>query len=111
MEAHLSKHQTSITEGAGGLLEPGEEIISALVVSPRGTATAAAPGIGAGEIGARWSRKNREGAEDLGLVVNRNSGLALTDRRLLTLDLEISLTGGIKQVRDLLSEIPLAAVD
>jgi hypothetical protein len=38
----MSKHEESIAEGAKGLLVAGEEIISALVVSPRGSSTAAA---------------------------------------------------------------------
>jgi hypothetical protein len=107
----MSKHEDSIKEGARGFLDPGEEIVAALVVSPRGSSTAMAGGVGAGEIGARWAGKNRRGAEDVGLVVNRNSGLALTNRRLITLDLGISLTGGIKEVKDMLSEVPLDRVD
>jgi hypothetical protein len=63
-----------------------------------------------GEIGRRWSSRNREAAEEVGLVVKRSSGLALTNRRLLTLDLAISLTGAIKQVKGLLSEVPLEAL-
>ncbi len=58
------------------------EIVAALVVSPRGSGTAAAPGLAASEIGQRWS-----------------SGLALTNRRLLTLDLAISMMGGVKEVK------------
>jgi hypothetical protein len=107
----MSKHQVSITEGAAGLLLPDEEVISALVVSPRGSSTAAAPGLAAGEIGRRWSNKNKDAARDVGLVVKRSSGLVLTNRRLVTLDLAISMTGGIKEVKDLLSEVPLDQVD
>lgn len=107
----MSKHQDSITEGAAGLLLPDEEVISALVVSPRGSSTAAAPGLAAGEIGRRWSNKNKDAARDVGLVVKRSSGLVLTSRRLVTLDLAISMTGGIKEVKDLLSEVPLDQVD
>jgi hypothetical protein len=107
----MSKHQDSITEGAAGLLLPDEEVISALVVSPRGSSTAAAPGVAAGEIGRRWSNKNKDAASDVGLVVKRSSGLVLTNRRLVTLDLGISMTGGIKEVKDLLSEVPLDQVD
>ena len=59
----MSKHQVSITEGAAGLLLPDEEVISALVVSPRGSSTAAAPGLAAGEIGRRWSNKNKDGGQ------------------------------------------------
>lgn len=107
----MSKHEDSITEGAQGMLEPGERIVSALVVSPRGSTTAAAAGLGPGEIGRRWSNKNKNAAADVGLVVKRSSGLALTNRRLLTLDLAISMTGGVKEVKGLLSEIPLDQVD
>ena len=107
----MSKHENSIAEGAAALLAPGEEIVSALVVSPRGSSTAAAPGLAPSEIGRRWSNKNKAAAEQVGLVVNRSSGLALTNRRLLTLDLAISLTGSIKQVKELLSEVPLDRVD
>jgi hypothetical protein len=107
----MSKHEDSIKQGAQGLLEPGEEIVAALVVSPRGSGTAAAPGLAASEIGARWSRRNTGKAEDVGLVVKRNSGLALTNRRLLTLDVAISFTGGIKEVKGVLSEIPIDRVE
>jgi hypothetical protein len=107
----MSKHENSIAGGAAALLAPGEEIVSALVVSPRGSSTAAAPGLASSEVGRRWSNKNKDGAERVGLVVKRNAGLALTNRRLLTLDLAISLTGSIKQVKELLSEVPLDRVD
>ena len=103
----MSKHEEAIKQEARDLLEPGEEILSALVVSPRGSNTAIAGGLAAGEIGARWSNKNRGAAEDVGLVVKRSCGLALTDRRLLTLDLAISMMGGIKKAREILSEVRL----
>ena len=54
----MSKHEDSIRAGAQDLLEPGEEIVAALVVSPRGSGTAMAGGLAVGEIGARWSGKN-----------------------------------------------------
>lgn len=107
----MSKHEEAIKQEARDLLEPGEEILSALVVSPRGSSTAIAGGLAAGEIGARWSNKNRGAAEDAGLVVKRSCGLALTDRRLLTLDLAISMMGGIKEAREILSEVPIDRVD
>jgi hypothetical protein len=44
-------------------------------------------------------------------VVKRNSGLALTSERVLTMGLQISLTGAIKEVTDLLSELPIDQVD
>jgi hypothetical protein len=107
----MSNHQESIVEGVKGLLAPGEVVVSALVVSPRGSSTAAAPGLAAGEIGRRWSSKNSGAAGDLGLVVKRSCGLVLTDKRLITVDLAISLTGAVKQVRGVLSELSLDQVD
>ena len=106
----MSKHEDSIRAGARDLLAPGEEIVAALIVSPRGSNTAVVGGLAAGEVGARWSRKNSGAAEDVGLVVKRNCGLALTDRRLITLDVAISLTGGVKEVKELLGELPLDRV-
>ena len=107
----MSKHEDAIKQEARELLEPGEEISSALIVSPRGSNTAIAGGLAAGEIGARWSNKHRGAAEDAGLVVKRNCGLVLTDRRLLTLDLAISMMGGVKEVQEVLSEVPIDRVD
>jgi hypothetical protein len=37
----MSEHENSTAEGAAALLAPGEEIVSALVVSRRGSSTAA----------------------------------------------------------------------
>lgn len=107
----MSKHEDAIKQEARELLEPGEEISSALIVSPRGSNTALAGGLAAGEIGARWSNKHRGAAEDAGLVVKRNCGRLLTDRRLLTLDLAISMMGGVKEVKEVLSEVPIDRVD
>jgi hypothetical protein len=103
----MSKHQDSIAEHAQDLLVCGEEIVSALVVSPRGSNTAVVGGLAAGEIGRRWSDNHRNAAANLGLIVKRNSGLALTNRRLLT----IWLTGGVKAVNGVLSELALEDVD
>jgi hypothetical protein len=107
----MSKHEDAIKERAKELLEPGEEISSALIVSPRGSNTAIAGGLAAGEIGARWSNKHRGAAEDAGLVVKKGCALALTDRRVLTLDVGISVMGAVKEVKSLLSELPIDAVD
>jgi hypothetical protein len=107
----MSKHEDSIRAGAEGLLAPGEEIAAALVVSPRGSGTSVAPGLAASEIGHRWAKKHRGAAEDAGLVVHRNCGLALTDRRVVTLDVGSSFTGGVKEVKGLLSEVPIEMVE
>jgi hypothetical protein len=107
----MSKHHDSIAQGVHGMLLPGEQVIAALVVSPRGSNTAIAGGLAAGEIGRRWSNKNRSAAENVGLVVKRSSGLALTNQRLITVELAISFSGAVKEVKGLLSEVPLELVD
>jgi hypothetical protein len=107
----MSKHADSIVAGASRLLLPDETIVSALVVSPRGSSTAAAPGLAPSEIGRLWSNKNKGAAEEVGLVVKRSSGLALTNQRLLTLDLAISAMGAVKEVKGILSEVPLERLD
>jgi hypothetical protein len=107
----MSKHEDSIREGAKDLLGPGEQIIAAMVVSPRGASTAAGPGVVVSEIGRQWSGKNKGKAGDAGLVVKKSSGLALTGDRLITFDLGISLMGAVKEVKGVLSEVPLAQID
>jgi hypothetical protein len=67
----MSKHGDSIVERANSLLLPGEKIVSALVVSPRGSSTAAAPGLAPGEIGRRWSNQNNATAEQVDLISQR----------------------------------------
>ena len=68
----MSKHEDTIVERSQALLLPSEEIVSALVVSPRGSSTAAAPGLAPGEIGRRWSNRKKAAAEQVGLIVKRS---------------------------------------
>src|SRR5207302_11384653 len=107
----MSKHEDSIVEGSACLLLGDEQIVAALVVSPRGSGTPAAPGLAPSEIGRRWSNRNRDAAEDVGPAVKRSSGLALTSRRLLTLDLAMSPPGSGKEVKAILSETTVHRVD
>ncbi len=46
----MTSHEDSIREGAAPFLEPGEQVLAALVVSPRGSTTGGAGGA-AGLIG------------------------------------------------------------
>ena len=64
----------------------------------------------AGIIGGNKVGKHGEGAAAAGLVVERNSGLVLTPTRLLTFRLGISFTGAVKDVKELLSALPLSEV-
>lgn len=107
----MSHHSDALRDGVAPLLFPGEEVRAALVVSPRGGTTAAAGGPVAGLIGSAWAGHNAKGAETVGLVVRRSCGLVLTDRRLITLDLGISLLGAVKEVKGLLSEVSIATIE
>jgi hypothetical protein len=105
----VSKHEDAIKAGAAGLLD-GEEILAAMVASPRGSTTAGMGGA-AGLIGSGAAGKQGKGAASAGLVVQRNSGLVLTPTRLVTFALAISFVGAVKEVKEMLSSLPLTEID
>jgi hypothetical protein len=106
----MSSHEEQIKEGAASFLEPGEQILAAVVASPRGSTTGGAGGA-AGLIGGQWAGKNASGAKAAGLVVKRSCGLALTPSRIVTFDLGISMMGAVKEVKSVLSSVPLAEIE
>lgn len=106
----MSNHEEKIKEGAAPSLEPGEQILAALVASPRGSSTGAVGGA-AGLIGGQWSGKNASGAQAAGLVVERNCGVVLTPSRIMTFGLGISMMGAVKDVKDVLSSVPLTEIE
>jgi hypothetical protein len=106
----MSNHEEAIKAGAAPFLEPGEAVLAAMVASPRGSTTAQMGGA-AGMIGSGKAGKQADGAAASGLDVRRNSGLVLTPTRLVTLELAISLMGGVKEVKGFLSSLPLAEVE
>jgi hypothetical protein len=105
----VANHEEAIRAGAPPFLEPGEEILAAIVASPRGSTTAAMGGA-AGIIGGTKAGSHVKGAGEGGLVVERNTGLVLTPTRLVTLRLKISMTGSVKEVKELLGTLPLSEV-
>jgi len=105
----MANHEEAIKAGATPFLEPGEQILAAMVASPRGSTTAQMGGA-AGIIGGTKAGKQGEGAAAGGLAVERNSGLVLTPTRLVTLRLGISFTGAVKEVKELLGALPLSEV-
>jgi hypothetical protein len=107
----VSESQDRIEEGVRPFLEDGETLLATLQGQPRGHTTAAASTGIASMIGGRQVRKQREAAEAAGLVVKSPMGLALTDRRLLTLDISTSKGfGKATGVKEVLSAVPLADV-
>jgi hypothetical protein len=105
----MSNHETAIREGAAAKVG-GEQILAAIVASPRGSTTAQLGGA-AGMIGMGMSGKQQKGAQGAGLVVQRNSGLVLTPTRLLSFALKISFVGAVKEVGEQLGELPVDQID
>jgi hypothetical protein len=106
----VSKHQEQIIAAADGKLD--EEILGAAWGKPRGSQTAAAgAGVIVGEIGARWSGKQRKGAEAMGIQLGNPGAVAITPTSLVTMKVKVSAMGAIKEVTEVLSVVPLADVD
>lgn len=106
----MSKHQEQIIGAAKGKVDG--QILAAAFAKPRGSQTAAAGGGPiATEIGARWAGKQRKGAEAAGIELANPGAVAVTATSLLTMGVKVSLTGQIKDVTEVLSEVPLADVD
>jgi hypothetical protein len=89
-----------------------EEILGAAWAKPRGATTAAiGAGVIPGEIGARWTGKQHGGAEAAGIVLGNPGAVAVTASNLVTMKVKVSAMGAIKEVTEVLSVVPLAAVD
>jgi hypothetical protein len=109
LEVTVSKHQEQIIAAADGKLD--EEILGAAWGKPRGASTAAAGGVIAGEIGARWAGKHRKGAEAAGITLANPGAVVVTPTSLITLKVKVSAMGAIKEITEVLSTVPLADVD
>ncbi len=106
----MSKHQEQIIAAAKGKLD--EEILGAAWAKPRGAGTAAAGGgVIVGEIGARWAGKQRDGAQAAGIALGNPGAIAVTATSLVTMKVKVSAMGAIKEVTEVLSTVPLGAVD
>jgi hypothetical protein len=106
----MSKTSEQIKDRARPLLDDGEEIVTALVASPRGSNTALQVGA-AGAIGRKWANKHVGAADASGIEIHRNMVVALTQTRLLTMKVTISMMGAVKEVKEISSSVPLNAVD
>ena len=106
----MSKHREQIIEAARGKLD--DELLSAAFAKPRGSTTAAAGGgVITGEIGTQWSGKHHKGAEAAGIELGNPGAIAVTPTSLITMAVKVSFTGQIKEVKDVLSVVPLSEVD
>jgi hypothetical protein len=106
----VSEHQEQIIAAARGKVD--EEILAAAWGKPRGVSTAAAGGgLIASEIGARWAGKKREGADAVGVKLGNPGAVAVTATSLVTMQVAVGIGGAIKEVKEVLSTVPLAGID
>ena len=106
----MTKQPDQIVAAAAGKID--EPLLAAAFAKPRGATTAAAGGgVIVGEIGAQWSGKHRRGADAAGIEVGNPGAIAVTETSLITMSVGVSFTGKIKDVKEVLSVVPLAQVD
>lgn len=104
----MSNHREQIIEAARGKL--AEDLLAATFAKPRGSASSAAGGI-AGAIGGQLAGKQVKGAAAAGLRLGSPGAVAVTPTSLVTMSVGVSLGGQIKEVKEILSVVPLANVD
>jgi hypothetical protein len=104
----VSRHQEQIVQAAQGKVP--EQLLGATFAKPRGATTAVAGGI-AGAIGGRWAGKQHAGAGAVDIQLGNPGALGVTPTSLVTMAVGVSFTGQINEVKEVLSVVPLAAVD
>jgi hypothetical protein len=115
----MARSEAKIKEGAAALLEPGEEVLAAIVARPRGWTQArasagggAAAGAIGGALGGRKQRASVDAAQQAGFELASPMALAVTGKRLLSLKVTAPIGLGIgMKVQELVSAVPLADVD
>ena len=106
----MSKHRDQIIAAAEGKV--GEELLGAAFAKPRGATTAAVGGgLITNEIGARWAGQQHKGADTVGIDLGNPGAVAVTPTSLVTMQVGVSMGGQIKEIKDVLSTVPLADVD
>ncbi|MDX6714224.1 MAG: hypothetical protein QOH30_782, partial [Baekduia sp.] len=79
---------------------------------PRGaTIAAAGGGLIASEIGRQKAGKQLKGAEGAGVEIGNPGAIAVTATSLITMKVKVGLTGSIKEITEVLSTVPLSAVE
>jgi hypothetical protein len=104
-----SAYDEKIREGARPFLEEGEEVVASIIARPRGWTQTMA---GSLHLGSHQQGAAKAGAQAAGFELASPMALALTDRRLLSL--ELGSTPGMGaggEVKRLAGALPLADVD
>jgi hypothetical protein len=106
----LTKHREQIIAAAKGKVD--EELLGAAFAKPRGATTAVTGGglIGR-EIGSQWAGKQQKGAAAVEIKLGNPGAVAVTPTSLLTMQVAVSMGGQIKEIKEVLSTVPLADVD
>jgi hypothetical protein len=107
-----SKYTEKYREQAAEYLEPGEQVLSACIAQPHGR-TLAMVGGGAIDRGIGQSQvgKASAAAEQAGLLVEGPMAIAVTNQRVATFKISAPVLGRGGNIKEMLSAIPLAAVD
>lgn len=108
----MSSYEDKIKEQAQSYLQPGEQILAALIARARGATQASMGNIAGNVIGGRKVVENRRAAEGAGLKLTSPMALVMTDQRLLVLKISpIIGMGKGGDVKELVSDVPVADVD
>jgi hypothetical protein len=105
----MTKQPEQIAAAAAGKID--EQLLATAFAKPRGATTAAASVGVAREIGSQWAGKHHKGAAAAGIQVGNPGAIAVTPTSLVTMSVGVSLTGKIKEVKEILSVVPLADID
>jgi hypothetical protein len=99
-----SKLEASVAE----LVEPGEQVLAAVPVQTKGSATGmAVGGIIGGAIAGRGSKTTKQSVDQTGIDVTRFAALAVTPQRVLVLKMNAMGT----KAAGIVSSVPLGEVD
>jgi hypothetical protein len=105
----MSRYEQRIKDGATRFLQDGEDVLAAVIAAPRGYTQAAAGSI---HLGAAQQGRSNQAAADAGLVLRAPMALALTQRRLVTLNIGTPIGLGLGgKVKEVLSAVPIDDVD
>lgn len=105
----MARAEEWVTEGAAPFLEPGEQVLVAIVAAPRGHTQAVA---GVQELGERQRDRVAGAAAEAGIRVEAPMALALTPKRLLALSISNPVGMGVSgKVKGVLSSVAIADVD
>ncbi len=105
-------YEDKIKQQADQFLEPGERVLAAFIAQPRGATTARGGGLAPGAIGGRKVSQQQQAGETGGLKLANPMALALTESRLVVLEVSAPIAMGKGgDVKRLVSAVPLTDVD